>query len=322
MLILINDQDWSRILFLHPPYLKLAKLVFMNLKFNITSSRMNCFTAAQAAKVDAGVEIFKQIICSEAFLNKVNNFQWRTTDGVAFNRFYLSNGMSNKQVSEMICQGLHRKNDLINMVKPTPVEVVNIVPCSNQKEIENIYNNTITCCIGADTNMLNNTWYTPVHLACAIMHEWCCWNGFNCSPTSTKMENWSGNTVPVACAWITKDVAAAVCNSSEVSNWCGMINNRTFDYCACSTTYLTSISDTVCISPIVKMDECINLMELEMNWLTTCKNVSPDVSNRMTVLNNCIRMMTQMKLNMCNTTMDGSDWACVPVNTMSSVNFN
>lgn len=294
----------------------------MNLKFNITSSRMNFFTVAQADKVDAGVEIFKQVICSEEFLCKVKSFQWRTSDGVAFNRFYLSNGMSNQQVAEMICKGLHRKNDLINIVKTTAAEVVNIVPCRNQNDFENIYNNTITCCVGVDPNMLNNSWYTPVHLACAIMHEWCCWNGFNSSPSTTKMENWSGNTVPVACAWITKDVAEMVCHSSEVSNWCRRINNRTFDYCACSITYQTSISQMSNISPIVKIDECINMMELELNWLTICKNVTPDISNRMTVLNNCIRMMNQMKLNMCNTTMDGSDWACVPVNSISTINSN
>ena len=294
----------------------------MNLKFNIISSRMNSFSTAQAAKVDAGVEIFKQVISSEEFLNKVNNFQWRTSDGVAFNRFYLSNGMSNQQVGDVICKGLNRTYDLINTVKPSSIPLVNIVPCSNQQETENFHNNTITCCIGVDTNMLNNSWYTPVHVACAIMHEWCCWNGFNSSPTSTKMENWSGNTVPVACAWMTKDAAASVCNSSEVTNWCGMINNLTFDYCACSTTYSTWSLTQNCISPIVKMDECINMLEMELTWLTACKNITPDVTNRITVLNNCLRMITQMKLNICNTTMDGSDWACVPVNSMTSINSN
>ena len=294
----------------------------MNLKFNITSSRMNSFSTAQAAKVDAGVEIFKEVISSEEFLSKVNNFQWRTSDGVAFNRFYLSNGMSNQQIGDVICKGLNRTYDLINIVKPSSVPVVNIIPCNNQHETDDFHNNTITCCIGVDTNMLNNSWYTPVHVACAIMHEWCCWNGFNCSPASTKMENWSGNTVPVACAWMTKDVAASVCNSSEVRNWCGMINNRTFDYCACSITYSNLSSNQNCISPIVKMDECTNILEMELNWLTACKNITPDVTNRIKVLNNCLSMMTQMKLNICNTTMDGSDWACVPVNSMTSINPN
>ena len=91
----------------------------MILKYNITSSRMSYFTDAQAAKVDAGVEIFKQIVCSEEFLNKVKNFQWRTSDGVAFKRFYLSNGMSNQQVGEMICDGFPRTNSVINQMKPS-----------------------------------------------------------------------------------------------------------------------------------------------------------------------------------------------------------
>ncbi len=294
----------------------------MNLKFNITSSHMNSFSVAQAAKVDAGVEIFKEVISSEEFFNKVNNFQWRTSDGEAFNRFYLSNGMSNQQICDVICKEGNPTHDLINIEKPNSVPVINIIPCSNQLEMENIHNNTITCCIGVDTNMLNNSWYTPVHVASAIMHEWCCWNGFNCSPPSTRMENWSGNTVPVACAWMTKDVAASICNSTEVSNWCGMINNRTFNYCACSVTYSTLFSNQNCISPIVKMDECINMLEIELNWLTSCKNITPDITNRIKVLNNCLSMMTQMKLNICNTTMDGSDWACVPLNSMTWINSN
>lgn len=294
----------------------------MNLKFEITSSRMNSFSTAQAAKVDAGVEIFKQVICSEEFLNKVNNFQWRTSEGIAFNRFYLSNGMSNQQIGEVICKGLNRTYDLVNIAKQSSVSVANIVLCSNRQDVKRIYNNRITCYLGVDTNMLNNSWYTPVHVACAIMHEWCCWNGFNGSPVSTRMENWSGNTVPVACAWMTKDVAAAICNSSEVSNWCGMINNRTFDYCACSTIYPTLSSTQNCISPIIKMDECINMLEMELSWLTASKSITPDVTNRITVLNKCLSMMTQMKLNICNTTMDGSDWACVPVNSINPINSN
>jgi hypothetical protein len=294
----------------------------MKLKFNVKSSLTNYFTDTQAAKVDAGVEIFKQVISSDEFQSKVKNFQWRTSEGVAFNRFYLSNGMSNEQICDVICKGVNHNQSLINTVKETNFTVVNIVPCVNKQEAENCWNNTFTPCIGINTNLLNNTWYTPVHVACAIMHEWCTWNGFNCSPTTSKLESWSSNTVPVACSWVCKDVCATVCDSPEVANWCDQINNQTFDYCACSTTFNVPSETTNSVSPILKIDECINLLEKEMNSLTTCNDVIPDVTNRITVLSDWVKMMTHMKLKLCNTSIDGSDWTYVPVNAIATANAN
>lgn len=290
-----------------------------NINFNITPTRTNCFTTAQAAKVEAGIEIFLKVICSEEFQNRVKNFQWRTTDGVAFNRFFQSNGMSNEQVCNVICNGT-------NWTNPTNEEttnpMVNVVPCSNMQEVVACCNNTITPCVCIDTNVLNNSWYTPVHVACAIMHEWCCTNGFTCGSTTTRMENWTNNTVPVACAWICKDVCTTVCNTPEVTNWCNTINNSTFDYCACTVTWNVWTNTVTNVSPVNNIDACINMMEVEMNWLTTCNNVTPDVTNRIATLKTCINSMTDMKVNLCNTSLDGCDVACVPGNVMSTANAN
>lgn len=294
----------------------------MNIKFNITPTRTNFFSKAQSEKVDAGVEIFKQVLNSDEFFKRVKNFQWRTSDGIAFNRFYLSRGMSNQQVGEAICRGLHRQQGLINVIKSNVNIVINIVPCGNRQEAESVYNNTITCCLGIDVVKLNHPWYSPVHVACALMHEWCCWNGFSYGDALVaKMENWSGNTVPIACAWITKDIAASVCNSPEVSTWSSRIKNKNFDYCACSITYSMGFSSSYC-SPVLRLDELINLLEKELSWLTTCENKTPDISNRIAVLSKSLKLTNQMKLNLCNTTLDGSEWMHFPVNTISLINSN
>lgn len=283
----------------------------MNVRFNVTPTRTNRFTTTQAAKVEAGIEIFNKVICSEEFQNRVRNFQWRTAEGTAFNRFYMSNGMSNDQVCDMICNGTNWNWG--NNESP----VVNVVPCSTWQEVEACCTNTTTPCVCIDTNVLNNSWYTPVHVACAIMHEWCCCNGFNCCTTNSRVENWSGNTVPVACAWICKDVCTTVCDTTEVTNWCNMINDQTFDYCACTTTYNVWTNNTNVISPVNNIDTCISMMETEMNWLNSSNNVTPDMNSRITVLTNCINTLTEMKTNLCNTSLDGCDVACVPVTTSS-----
>jgi len=293
----------------------------MNVNFNITSTTTNCFTTSQAAKVDAGIEIFKQVISSKEFQTKVKNFQWRTANGVAFNRFHMSNGMSNQQVCNTICNGTDWANQVTNVVNNNTPTTVNVVPCCTQQEVMNCMN-AMTACICIDMNVVNNSWYTPVHIACAIMHEWCCWNGFTCNTTNTRVENWTVNTVPVACAWMCKDVCSTVCNTSEVTNWCNMINNQTFNYCACTSTYNVTTNTTNSVSSVTNIDTCINVMEMEMNWLTTCNNVTPDVTNRMTTLTNCINMMNEMKINLCNTSMDACDWTCMPVNVVETVSAN
>ena len=287
----------------------------MNVRFNITPTRTNCFTTAQAGKVQAGIEIFQQVINSEEFKTRVNNFQWRTSEGVAFNRFFLSNGMSNAQVCDTISNGT------IWTTGTNETIVVNVVPCSTVQDVEVCCTST-TPCVCIDTNVLNNSWYTPVHVACAIMHEWCCCNGFNWSTPTARIESWNNNTVPVACAWICKDVCTTVCNNTEVTNWCNTINDTTFDYCACTTTYNVWTNTTNVVSPIVKIDECINIMECEVNWLNNANTVTPDVTNRITTLTNCITTMNEMKISLCNTSLDGCDVACVPVNTVSAVSSN
>lgn len=292
-----------------------------NVNFNITSTTTNCFTPSQAAKVDAGIEIFKQVMNSEEFQNQVQNFQWRTSEGVAFNRFYMSNGMSNQQVWDMICNNMDWKNGLTNVVTNNNVVTVNVVPCATTQEMMDCCNNTAPT-IGVDMNIINNSWYTPVHVACAMMHEWCTMCGFGCGTPTSKIENWTNWTVPVACAWMCKDVCKVVCDSNEVTNWCNLINNQNFDYWACSMTCNAWTNTTNCVSPVAKMDECINMMEVEMNWLKSCNNVTPDVSNRMTTLTNCINAMNEMKMNLCNTSVDGTDWACMPVNVVNTVNAN
>ena len=207
----------------------------MNVKFNIAATRTNCFTPAQAKKVDAGIEIFKKVMTSEEFRNAVCNFKWRTTTGMVFNRFYMSNGMSNQQVWETVCNETSWTKGLTNVVDgmmwggtaANNCAVVNVVPCCTREEVMNCCNDVNNPSICIDTNVLNNTWYTPVHVACAMMHEWCCMNGFCPTGTTMGVENWTVNCVPMACAWICKEVCETVCNTTEVTTWCNTIDNNT-----------------------------------------------------------------------------------------------
>ncbi|MEM6966848.1 MAG: hypothetical protein AAF573_18940, partial [Bacteroidota bacterium] len=271
----------------------------------------NRFTPAQAAKVEAGIEIFNQVISSDEFQNRVSNFQWTTPEGTTFNRFFVSNGMSNEQVCDMICNGVGTIWNGGNGEPP----LVNIVPCATVQEVEACCTNPTTPCVPININVINNSWYTPVHVACAIVHEWCCCNGFTGTTFGVGIGNWSNNTVPVACAWICKDVCPTVCNTTEVTNWCNMINDQTFDYCPCTTTFQVSPTTTGIVSPINNIDACINTIETELSWLRGSNNVTPSVNDRITVLTNCISTLTEMKTNLCNTSLDGCDVFGVPVTT-------
>ena len=294
-----------------------------NVKFNIATTRTNCFTPAQAKKVDAGIEIFKKVMTSEEFKNTVCNFKWRTTEGMTFNRFYLSNGMSNQQVWETLCSETTWTKVLNNVVEGMAYgSVVNVIPCCTSEEVMNCYNNINTPTICLDTNVLNNAWYTPVHVACAMMHEWCCMKGFCPTGTTMGMENWSVNSVPMGTAWMCKDICETVCNSTEVTSWCNAINNNTFTFAPCSMTYNCWSKTNNCTSTVSMMDQCMNMMEQEMSWLQACNNTTPDIVNRMTVLTNCMNAMNDMKVNMCNTSLDGCDVASMPTVTMSTVSAN
>ena len=302
----------------------------MNVKFNIAATRTNFFTPAQAKKVDAGIEIFKKVVTSQNFRDAVCKFNWRTTEGMTYNRFFMSNGMSNEQVWDMICNEFTWTEKLNNVVSgmmwggatTNNCAVVNVMPCCTRQEVVNCCNDVNNPSICIDTNVLNNTWYTPVHVACAMMHEWCCMNGFVPTGITSGIENRSMNSVPLACAWIVKGVCEAVCNTQEVTDWCNTINNNTFTYSPCATTYNCWTNTTNCTSTVSMMDQCMNMMAQEMAWLQTCENSTPDVVNRMSVLTNCMNAMNDMKVNMCNTSLDGCDVVCMPAVEMSTVSAN
>ncbi len=284
-----------------------------NVTFNITASRFRNFTAAQETKVKEGLALFQKAVEDARFKEKVCNFVWTSESGNAFNRFLMSKGMSNMQVFETICNTTGKMmNDTMMMATGDSTMVCNIVPCCNKNEYVYCCTNTPMTTVCINTNMLNQDWYTPVHVAACIMHEWCVCKGFCCTTNGTLVSDYP-NTVPYACGKTMMQVIKEVCaKDPQVSMYVSQINETNFDCCPCSTSWATDTTVTECVNVCEQVDQVVSALEMEMDMINCISNKSKDEVNRMTVLTNCITTMKDVKNRLTNTSLDGTETVMMP----------
>jgi hypothetical protein len=144
------------------------------------------------------------------------------------------------------------------MTKPTAT-TMNVVPCGSVAEMTWVANSPVPMvCI--NTNVINNTWYTPVHIACCLIHEYCVNLGFSCHVNGRLVEDWHC-CVPAACADICCEIAREMSMSNtDISNYFRWIDTANFDYFACTTCYHVEGYETINLLANTRFDEIINSM--------------------------------------------------------------
>ncbi len=273
----------------------------VNVKFNIGCTRTAYFTKNQTAKVKAGIAIFEKVINHPSFKERICNFNWTSPEGTTFNRFLFCNGMSNTQVWDCIQDGCDW-----GTTPGTTTSFVNVVPCCSVSEMGWVANSPVpTICI--NTNVINNSWYTPVHIACCLVHEYCVNLGFSCLVNGTPVENWEC-TVPAACASICCDVARQMSmTDTDLAGYFQWINETNFNYYPCSTCFYVDAYTNTTAAPNTRIDELINTMYTELECLQSVTNCTPQETNRLNTVTECLNNLKEIKNRLYVTSLDGCE---------------
>ena len=287
----------------------------VNVKFNVGCSRTAYFTKNQTAKVKAGIAIFEKVVNHPSFKKQICNFNWTAPNGTIYNRFLFSNGMSNTQVWECIQNGCNW-----GTTSGSTVPFVNIVPCSSASEMTWATNSPVpTVCV--NTNVINNNWYTPVHIACALVQEYCVALGFSCKVTGSPLENWEC-TVPAACGAICRDVAHQLSmTDNEIAGYFQWVNETNFNYYPCSTCYYVDTVDNTRAVASTRIDELVNTMCTEIEWLKGLSNCTKQETSRLNTVTECLNNLKEIRTKLYTSSLDGCEQVTTPVvETKATVN--
>lgn len=283
----------------------------MNVRFNLNVSKKMSLTTAQLEKVEKAIEILNQVIANPAFKNMVCAFNWTSENGTTYNRFHMSNAMSNTQVWNCLSNACSNWG---NKKVQRANKIIEVVPCMTKATYKNeSWSVTSNVCI--NSLHLSNSTYTPVHLASAIFHEYC----VNCcgfaAMTNGTISEYTEWTIPFACGVLVKDcVASAFPDDFDVQNLAEHCNTSAYNYFPPSMIWKDTedqemiLSNTAC----VKVDQTIYTMEMELDCLENCTERNNEIADRMTVIKNCLDSLRRMRRELFSTSLDGSEVTMMP----------
>ncbi len=300
-----------------------------NIKFQFGSTPTCTMTQKQMEKVKSAITILEKVVASPSFKKNVNDFNWSSRNKTTYNRFHLSNGMSNAQVWDCITNATNWFNP--TMKTKTTNTVINIVPCTTRNEVVSRANGTNTMAstpitagttinpmapvfnICLDANWMNSPMCTPVHIASCIMHEYCVCLGFGCQMNGQLVPNFDC-TVPYACGTIVREVCQEMSKKNKMIAGCfEVINESNYNYSPCTTTFCCASVNTQCVTTCNTIDTAITGMMTELDCIENVSKNTKAETTRMETLTNCIKMLQEVKANLVNTSLDACETMSTPV---------
>lgn len=270
-----------------------------NVNFSIGRTRNLTFTKEERSKLQAGLDIFLQAVNSKLFKTKVVNYQWRDAEGLVYNRFHLCKGMTNDEVLGCF--------ENLNMTLGTTDNVINIgiLPCRNRKDISTYSKMTVST-IWINKGCLNNEWYTPVHVASCIAHEYCINLGFNSGVASGLVPH-AEHTVPYACGKLLKEVAAQWENRvTDIQDSFDLINEQSeYEYLPCSTTFQLKGMEAESENSNEMVKALKKLLKKEIKSLKNLKVLSNEEFERLYALEKSIYKLKSIQSSLKKTSLDG-----------------
>lgn len=283
----------------------------MNVRFRVSDSKKMSFTTAQLTKVEKAIEILNQVIASPGFRNMVCTFNWKGENDVRYNRFHMSNSMSNSQIWDCLSNASRYWG---NKKVKRANQIIEVVPCMNKAAYKN-ENWSVTSNICINSLHISNKTYTPIHLASAMFHEYC----VNCcgfaAMTNGTISEYTDWTVPFACGALIKDCAAsAFPDDFEVQNMAEQCNATSYNYFPPAMIWSDNEQQEMVFtsSACVKVDQTLYAMESELDCLENCNERSNEIADRITVIKNCINSLKRMRGELFATSLDGSEVTMMP----------
>ena len=271
------------------------------ISFTIGRTRSNVFSREALAKVEAGKDIFCQIIKNNSFRKEIKAFKWEDNEGNIYERFHLCKGLSNSQVASCI-QNIPKALG-INKEK---IQIA-ILPCTNRKDIL-AYTSLSIPTLWLHTGFLEQEWFTPVHVASCLMHEICVAMGFGCGITG-ELVPFAPYTVPYALGYITMKIARQWEHKiSDIRDSFDQIDLEKYEYMPCSTIFQL---DGVYISKSTCNQQLAGLLTTMNKQIEALKNqeevLNTEEFARLCTLEISVVHLQKIYQSLIETSLDGED---------------
>lgn len=271
------------------------------LPIKIGRLRNKCFTRAQKAKLEAGIDIYQKLVSHEHFKDLVLKYHWTNNTGRIFRRFLMSNGLSNSQIFEKLkdCESVFEDLGMKNCL--------GLLPCDNRKDISSfkMMSNPI---IWVPTSCLNHEWYTPVHIASLILHEVMTYLGFG-TKVNSGSEGDQIHTVPFAFGRLLMLSSKNWKNQvSDIEQSLEIINERGYNYFPTSYVFDTELNQQDSIAYQEKLEDLLNNVNREAEDLN---NLEGQISNSELKRLECLQKVKAQLISIQNeiikSSLDGSE---------------
>ena len=271
-------------------------------KFTIGKTRHCTFTRAQLAKVSAGLDLFLQTVQQKDFRNRIEQFSWQGKNGRTYNRFLLSNHLSDTEVWERIENGAVFFN-----MGAVAASTIAILPCETRRDMEG-YTNFSRPTIWLNKGYLNQDWYTAVHVASAIAHDLCDNLGFHTMMNDQVVEN-VACTVPYFCGKLVLEICKKwQYEVTDIRQSFDYIEESKYDYFPCSVVFRSHKADTATQTSNQKIASLIDQMTTEMDSIKKAgKVLNPAEYTRYSTLSKTIEALQNLQETLAHTSLDGSD---------------
>lgn len=278
-----------------------------NVSFTIGRTRNGVFTKDQLAKVQAGLDIYLKCVNHKQFKNKLLSYEWYDTDDVRYNRFHLCKALSNKQVYECFEQPQGAFG-----TKETPITIA-ILPCETRKDIHG-YTKMSVPTIWLNKGCLHHDWYTAVHVASCIAHEYCINLGFQAGIGGGLVPQFE-HTVPYACGHIIKEVAAQWQNNvSDIRDSFDQMDDNGYEYLPCSTTFQLKGMKAEADSCNQAVKDFRKILKAEAKVLKKQEELSAKEFERLCALEKSIYKLKKIQAILKKTSLDGME--TISINTV------
>ena len=270
-------------------------------RFKIGRLREKFFTRAQVGKLEAGIDIFHNLIQSKHFKDLVLKFHWTSRQGKTFRRFLHSNGLSNHQVLERF----YNANKIFDEMGMK--ERVAILPCDSRKDIAN-FKLTANAIIWMSTSCLNNEWFTPVHVAAAICHEMMLNLGFKVKVEFNSQDDFD-KTVPYAFGKIIMLASKQWENNiSDIRSSFEVLDEEGFNYFPSSEVFCLEIAKNENQNYPNSIADILGKLEREAE---TLESINGDKSlaeqKRLKCLNKVKQQLINIHHDIIDSSLDGSE---------------
>ncbi len=259
------------------------------------------FTKTQKSKLEAGIDILKEVLGSKQFVEQILQFEWSNQQQRRFHRFYHASGLSNRQVLDRIKDHQGYFNELGYN------EQLVIMPFNSRREIQS-YKSVNNPIIWISMNCIQNNWYTPIHIASAIGHELAVLLGLDSSIHQVSRPEYQMYKVPDSIGQMIMKIAAQWrAKISDIESAFLQIDENEYNYFPASTV-VGSVNAKVSQHSQTNFDNLISSLLIEQEALFALQeDLTVSETARLICIEEVLLKLKDLKNQLVECSLDGSE---------------